>query len=207
MNIGNNIKYLRQQKNFTQEQIAERLGVSYQAVSKWENNANTPDIALLPGIASLFGVPIDVLFSENVTAFSDDFSFMKDDDVIRIVQMKGSKVIKVTPSFSPDVRPIEIVFPHDCNDRTQYFKVEVYGHIVSDSSINGDVVCHQSILCSQINGDVKTSGNIKVNELSSLGNIVCNNITDCYKLETKNIECSGNINSQNLTCSQITYKK
>ena len=48
MNIGNNIKQLRQQKNLTQDQVAEKLGVSYQAVSKWENNANTPDIALLP---------------------------------------------------------------------------------------------------------------------------------------------------------------
>ena len=39
----------------TQDQVAEKLGVSYQAVSKWENNANTPDIALLPAIAELFG--------------------------------------------------------------------------------------------------------------------------------------------------------
>ncbi|MBE6664668.1 MAG: helix-turn-helix transcriptional regulator [Ruminococcaceae bacterium] len=36
MNIGNNIKQLRQQKNLTQEQLAEKLGISYQAVSKWE---------------------------------------------------------------------------------------------------------------------------------------------------------------------------
>ena len=62
MNIGKNIKQLRQQKNLTQEQIAEKLGVSYQAVSKWENNANTPDIALLPKIANLLGTSIDALF-------------------------------------------------------------------------------------------------------------------------------------------------
>ena len=63
MNIGNNIKQLRQQKKLTQEQVAEKLGVSYQAVSKWENNANTPDITLLPKIAELFGISIDALFS------------------------------------------------------------------------------------------------------------------------------------------------
>ena len=66
MNIGKNIKYLRQQQSMTQEQVAEHLGVTYQAVSKWENNTNTPDIALLPQIASLFGVSIDALFADEI---------------------------------------------------------------------------------------------------------------------------------------------
>ena len=82
MNIGNNIKQLRQQKNLTQDQVAEKLGVSYQAVSKWENKANTPDLALLPAIAELFGVSIDALFSDSIMDYSDIHSFMKDDDVI-----------------------------------------------------------------------------------------------------------------------------
>lgn len=205
MNIGNNIKLLRQQKNLTQDQIAEKLGVSYQAVSKWENNANTPDIALLPEIAELFGVSIDVLFSDNITDYSDIHSFMKDDDVIRIVQMRGTKILKVSSTFSQDNPPIEIAFPRDCNDRTQYFKVEVYGHIISDSSINGDVVCHQTILSSTINGNVRSDGDIKVSVLNCQ-NIICNNISDCYKLDAKTIECAGTVNAAHLTCDQITYK-
>ncbi len=205
MNIGNNIKQLRQQKNLTQDQVAERLGISYQAVSKWENNANTPDISLLPQIAELFGVSIDALFSDNVLDYSDIHPFMKDDDAIRVVQMRGTKVIKVSSTFSQDEPPIEIAFPHDCNDRTQYFKVEVYGHIIADSSINGDVVCHQSIMSSHINGDVKSNGDIKVNELNCQ-KVICNNILDCYRLQAKEIECSGNINAVNLTCDQITHK-
>ncbi len=206
MNIGNNIKQLRQQKNLTQEQVAEKLGVSYQAVSKWENNANTPDIALLPKIANLFDVSIDALFSDSITDYSDLHPFMKDDDIIRVVQMRGTKVLKVSPTFSLDEPPIEIAFPHDCNDRTQYFKVEVYGHVIADSSINGDVVCHQSIHSSSINGDVKSNGNIDVKELNAQ-KVICNNITDCYKIEAKTIECAGNIASANLTCGQIIYKK
>ena len=206
MNIGNNIKQLRQQKKLTQEQVAEKLGVSYQAVSKWENNANTPDITLLPKIAEIFGVSIDALFLDNIADYSDLHPFIKDDDVIRVVQMRGTKVLKVSPTFSPDEPPIEIAFPHDCNDRTQYFKVEVYGHIIADSSINGDVVCHQSIHSSSINGDVKSNGNIEVKELNAQ-KVTCNNITDCYKIEAKTIECAGNIASANLTCAQITYKK
>ena len=205
MNIGNNIKQLRQKKNLTQDQVAEKLGISYQAVSKWENNANTPDISLLPQIANLFDVSIDALFSENITDYSDLNHYMKDDDVIRIVQMRGTKVLKVSSVFSPDEPPIEIAFPRNCNDRTQYFKVEVYGHVISDSSINGDVVCHQSIETGMINGDVRSEGNINVKEINAQ-KIICNNITDCYQLQAHTIECAGTVASANLTCNQITYK-
>ncbi len=206
MNIAGNIKQLRQQNNLTQEQVAGKLGVSNQAVSKWEVGANTPDIALLPEIAHLFGVTIDSLFSDDINEFSEALSLAKDDDVIRIVQMRGRKVIKVTTSISPDSPPIEIAFPRNCNDRTQYFKVEVYGHIVSDGSINGDVVCHGNIDCSQINGDIKSDGDINANGINC-GKIVCSAISDCYKLEAKSIDCSGSVNSANLTCGQITYMK
>ena len=61
MNIGNNIKQLRQQKNMTQEQIAEKLGVTYQAVSKWENDISCPDITLLPSLAKKLGMTLDEL--------------------------------------------------------------------------------------------------------------------------------------------------
>lgn len=206
MNIGNNIRSLRKQKNLTQEQVAEKLGVSYQAVSRWENNANTPDIALLPEIASVFGVSIDTLFAKNIEGFSDELSFIRDDDVIRIIQMRGTKVIKVTPQPSSVDPPIEIAFPHNCNDKTQYFKVEVYGHIISDSSINGDVVC-QNLQCSVINGDVKAGGDINVNAINSIGTIACRNIKDCYKMEANKIDCSGNVASANLTCGQIVYHR
>jgi len=206
MNMGTNIKQLRLQNNLTQDQVAEKLGVSYQAVSKWENNTNTPDITLLPQIANLFDISIDALFSDDLTACSELHPFMKEDDVIRVVQMRGKKVVKVSPIFSPDTPPIEIAFPRDCNDRTQYFKVEVYGHIVSDSSINGDVVCHQTIKSGTINGDVKSEGNIHVNELNAQ-KVICNHITDCYKLQAGTIECAGNIASTHLTCDQMVCKK
>ena len=46
--LGNQIKYFRQQKQVKQDELAEYLGVSYQAVSKWETGASDPDISLLP---------------------------------------------------------------------------------------------------------------------------------------------------------------
>ena len=49
----------------TQEELAEKLNIGFQAVSKWETGTTTPDIALLPKIALYFGVSMDTLFSMN----------------------------------------------------------------------------------------------------------------------------------------------
>ena len=61
--LGKKISELRKEKGITQEELAERLGVSPQAVSKWENDLSCPDIMLLPELAKLFDVTIDELFS------------------------------------------------------------------------------------------------------------------------------------------------
>lgn len=53
---------LRRLHGLTQEQLAASLGVSYQAVSKWENEHSSPDLSLLPIIADLFGITLDELF-------------------------------------------------------------------------------------------------------------------------------------------------
>ena len=62
MNIGNKIRELRKKRGITQEQLASSLHISFQAVSKWENNIAMPDITLAPVIARYFGVTMDELF-------------------------------------------------------------------------------------------------------------------------------------------------
>ncbi|MBO4861204.1 MAG: helix-turn-helix domain-containing protein [Clostridia bacterium] len=66
MELSNKIKALRAKARFTQEQLAEKLGVAPQSVSKWENSVAMPDISLLPKIAEVFGVSIDDLFDLSV---------------------------------------------------------------------------------------------------------------------------------------------
>lgn len=61
LKIHEQIAFLRRQKGLTQEELAKALGVSNQAVSKWEAGQCCPDIGLLPDIAALFGVTIDQL--------------------------------------------------------------------------------------------------------------------------------------------------
>ena len=60
--MGQIIKRLRKERNFTQEELAEQLGVTFQAVSKWENDTGLPDISQVVPLATVFGVSTDVLF-------------------------------------------------------------------------------------------------------------------------------------------------
>ena len=63
MNIGNKIRELRKKKGITQEHLASALGITSQAVSKWEMSTGYPDIAMLPVIAGYFDVSMDTLFN------------------------------------------------------------------------------------------------------------------------------------------------
>ena len=62
--LRKNLSIFRKQRHLTQEQLANELGLTFQAISKWENGLSCPDISLLPQLAEIFGVTIDDLFRE-----------------------------------------------------------------------------------------------------------------------------------------------
>lgn len=62
--IGRRVAQLRKEKNMTQMELADRMGVSYQAVSNWERGVSCPDITLLPGLSDLYGVLVDDLLRD-----------------------------------------------------------------------------------------------------------------------------------------------
>jgi transcriptional regulator with XRE-family HTH domain len=175
--LAANILKYRKKSGLSQEELANKLGVTFQAVSKWENAKAAPDIAFLPIMADVFGCHIDELFSREVkTEIHYDHCAKlpwADDNTIRIFQTVGKKIMKLQEANTC----IEVTFPRNCNETTrQYFKVEVFGNIVSDSSINGDVVCHGKIDCHEINGDVNAQGDISAYQINSPGKIICNDI-------------------------------
>ena len=63
MTIGKRIAALRREKNLKQDDLAQMLEVSPQAISKWENDQTCPDISLLPKLAKILGVSVDELLS------------------------------------------------------------------------------------------------------------------------------------------------
>lgn len=89
--LGQRIAALRTAKNIRQNELAERLGVSSQAVSKWENDISCPDISILPALSAELGVTVDELLSgesrePEVRLMSDEECKKKaDSTILRIV--------------------------------------------------------------------------------------------------------------------------
>ena len=93
--LGVRIAQLRKERNLTQEALSQKLGVSPQAVSKWETGIGCPDIALLPAIADAFGVTINDLFSDDITLIGtvakDGFSFPAEHSNLKLVAELNNK--------------------------------------------------------------------------------------------------------------------
>ncbi|MBQ7375624.1 MAG: helix-turn-helix transcriptional regulator, partial [Clostridia bacterium] len=66
MSIGSTIKRLRREKDITQEQLAEYLGITSRAISQWECDRTSPDISQLPAICHIFDVSSDVLLGIDI---------------------------------------------------------------------------------------------------------------------------------------------
>lgn len=69
--FSNNLRKLRLDKNYTQEQVAEMLGVSAQSISRWECGNTLPDVMLLTDIAKIYAVTVDDLFKEDILAYKN----------------------------------------------------------------------------------------------------------------------------------------
>ena len=75
--IGQNIKRLRKNVDMTQEELAELLSISSQAVSRWETGSALPDISLIPAIVNLFGVTSDELLGIDVSQLQNQVAEYK----------------------------------------------------------------------------------------------------------------------------------
>lgn len=203
LKLNDTICFYRKKQGLTQEELAVKLGVTNQSVSKWESAQCCPDISLLPKLADIFGISIDELFGKEPKPTTNNYDLCTefpwpDDEKLRIVFAKGRKILDKSDNIN---ECISIRFPHDCNETTrQYFKVEVFGNISCDASINGDVVSHGEIECNEINGDIKESsqnvncqGNINGN-VNAGANISCGGSIGGGVNCGNNVSCAGEIN-------------
>ena len=90
MSIGKNLAVYRKNKGLTQGELGEMLGVTNQAVSKWESEVSMPDVMLLPEIAKVLGVTVDELY----TLKESKPAVLEGDDRILVVDVEsdGAKV-------------------------------------------------------------------------------------------------------------------
>ncbi|MFQ9511367.1 MAG: helix-turn-helix domain-containing protein [Lachnospiraceae bacterium] len=96
--IGKKIADLRKRKGITQDMLADAMGVSSQAVSKWENELSCPDISILPQLADYFGVTVDALLRSDklpevmVVPASERKDINKVLLKVRVLSSEGDKV-------------------------------------------------------------------------------------------------------------------
>ena len=69
--FSDNLKKFRQRKNYTQEFVADKLGVSSHTVSRWECGTTLPDVLLLPEIARLYEVTVDDFYKKSTVAYDN----------------------------------------------------------------------------------------------------------------------------------------
>jgi transcriptional regulator with XRE-family HTH domain len=130
MNIGETIKKLRKQKDMTQEQLAEYLNISPQAVSRWENNSTLPDITLVPMLANIFDVTTDMLLGveinvkdlriETIRKEASDYTWTKQYDKAEKLLRNGLKEYPNSYSLMNELASVISLsvsgYKHDLNE-------------------------------------------------------------------------------------------
>lgn len=120
MGTGKRIAYLRRQKGFTQEELAEKLKISTQAVSKWENGHNLPETGMLPLLSKILDSSIDFLLLPSTTAKNrpliHDIEEIPQCDRVRVTQALAhfdkAVIAKALKGVSPPVSEyIQSLFP------------------------------------------------------------------------------------------------
>lgn len=207
LKLNETISFYRKKQGLTQEQLAQALGVTNQSVSKWESGHCYPDITFIPQLADIYGISIDELFGKKANKNGAHVVPFADDDVYRVMVTQGNRIYSVHEDLN---KYICLRFPENCNETTrQYFKVEVFGNLHCDASINGDVISHGTIECHDINGDVREchnnivcSGDINgsANAGDSLtcggsisGAVACGDSVDCGGMINGSVNCGDNV--------------
>ena len=135
MSLSQNIRKYRLEKDLTQEQLACLLGVSAQAVSKWETSETYPDGALLVPLANVLGVSLDVLFENRVYSMEDiservqrlikDTPREKRFHLVRDLCWQMEKGLFI---FSEQKEHVEKYFPDEiCNQKQSSYILNDYG--------------------------------------------------------------------------------
>ena len=193
MTFGNRIAALRKERGMTQEMLANNLGVTNQAVSKWENDQSYPDIEQLPNLADLFGVSIDSLFGREQKALTvvEQSAYTPveglpwaDDSKLRMVAYQGHRLLTqldavkdMTVTFEGDAVDIECCFNLNCED------------------VEGDVTAGGSVNCGDVEGNVEAGGSVNCGDVE--GSVEAGGSVNCGDVEGS-VEAGGSV-----TCGDV----
>ena len=208
MTLAEIIASYRKKLGLTQEGLAQRLGVTNQAVSKWESGQSCPDIALLPNLADIFGITIDQLFGREPQAApapAQPELPWPDDNTLRVVLYAGHKYIGSGHAAN------EIHFCYEGPVQNLHSEVSVYCDAVMGSvTAGGDVSCDMvyghvqasgNVSCDDIQGNVSAQGDVSCDDVAGSvnagGNVGCNCVQG-------SVYAGGNVQADEINGSSIT---
>lgn len=195
MTLGNTIAQYRKKMNMTQEQLANLLEVTNQAVSKWESDQCCPDIQLLPKLADLFEITLDELFGrpqiEPTQTAVNDLPW-PDDKTLRVVMYVGHTLVDNTP-----VGEAVVVKNENSGKKTT--------SVISISRVNtgrgtqvltyegdvDDVLSVVSVTCGAVDGDVSANGTVNCCDVG--GDVDAGGWVNCANVGG-DVDAGGNIN-------------
>ena len=93
--IGKFISVSRKNKNLTQEQLAERLGVSINAVSKWERGLNLPDVSLMKELCKILDITLNELFEGKKLTNNEMFDKAENNIISLMMTLKQLKIVNM----------------------------------------------------------------------------------------------------------------
>ena len=93
--LGMRIKYLRKAKNLTQEQLAEKLGISINAISKWERGLNLPDVSLMKELCKILDITLNELFEGKKLTNNEMFDKAENNIISLMMTLKQLKIVNM----------------------------------------------------------------------------------------------------------------
>lgn len=136
--LGARISAARKRKGYTQEEFSDMLGVTPQAVSKWENDLSCPDILALPKISELLGISIDELLTGKTENKTQEETQSAVPSIITQSNAKTENLklrIKVSP---PNKKPVKISLPLSVAKRIATIDCGISGIIGGHTTLDDD---------------------------------------------------------------------
>lgn len=203
MSLGTKIAYYRKNLNITQDALAQKLGVTNQAVSKWESDQCCPDVMLLPELADIFGVRIDELFDRNPSETQETGRVAglpwQDDGILRVAVYIGHELIASGPakpgiSFTTDRDVAGVIGAVNLSCGDVAGRVDAGGG-VNCGRVGGSVDAGSFVNCGNVEGNVDAGGEVNCGNIG--GNLDAGSDVNCCNV-------GGNVDAGcNVTCGDV----
>ncbi len=179
------IKNYRNELGLSQEALADKLGVTAQAVSKWECAQAYPDIELLPKLAELFQVSIDKLLRDEDTSAGRETQSplgnpeFPHDDVLRVVQVMKGRVVSQQEYDSKQAICLNLEGLR--NLKMKNVHIEVWGCVTTANDIIGNINANGYVECNNIEGNVTAGDYVECNDID--GDVSAGDYIECNDVD------------------------